>query len=78
LVRHQFLELGVLLLQRIEPLERLLLGPAVFLPPAVAGRRAALQLLADLLDALACGQQRRRLAQLLDDLFGAGVVCVSW
>lgn len=53
----------------LEPLDRLLFGSAVFLSPSVVSRRADFQLLADLLHALASGQQRRGLAQLLDDLF---------
>jgi hypothetical protein len=36
----------------------------------MVGRRADFQLFADGLHALASGQQRRGLAQLLDDLFG--------
>ena len=39
-----------------QSLDRLLLRPAVFLPPAVVGRRTDFQLLADFLHALASGQ----------------------
>ena len=52
LVRHEFLEPGVFLLQRLEPFGRLFLGPAEFLPSSVAGRRANLHLLAHDIHAL--------------------------
>ena len=70
-VRDQLFEPPILLLQLLESLDGLLLGSAVFLPPAVVGRRTDFQLLADFLHALASGQKRGRLAQLLDDLFGS-------
>jgi hypothetical protein len=72
-VRDQLFELRIFLFQRFEPLDRLFLRTAILLPPAMVGRRADLQLLADFLNALAGRQQRRRFAQLFDDLFGCVV-----
>src|SRR5262249_4850013 len=66
---NEALEAGVLGLQLLEPLGLVGLHPPILVAPAVQGRLADTELLADLGEAQALGQIGLGLAQLGDDLF---------
>jgi hypothetical protein len=70
LVRHDPLQPGVLGLEFLQPLDVVGLQPAVLSRPAVVGGLRDLELLGDLRDFLALGQQPVSLPELADDLLG--------